>query len=88
MRSVKRQFQGDEDQDTASAINDTNPESSIPSFDQQKYQRTMEFAAQFKNSRKRMSWKTCHALLLKKPNMIHYKNAESLRVRFEQYTNK
>ncbi|CEG71364.1 hypothetical protein RMATCC62417_07109 [Rhizopus microsporus] len=88
MRSVKRHFQEDDDQDTAAAKSDTNPESSIQSFDEQKYQRTMEFTEQFKKTRKRMNWKACHALLLEKPNMIHYKNAESLRVRFKQYANK
>ncbi|CEP18827.1 hypothetical protein [Parasitella parasitica] len=85
MRSVKRQFEEDDDQDTAAANSDTNSESSIRSFDEQKYQCTMEFTEQFKKTQKRMNWKACHALLLEKPDMIHYKNAESLRVRFEQY---
>ncbi|CAO3699871.1 unnamed protein product [Rhizopus microsporus] len=46
-------FQEDDDQDTAAAKSDTDPESSIRSFDEQKYQRTMEFTEQFKKNSKK-----------------------------------
>lgn len=52
MRSVKRQFQEDDDQDTADAKSDTKPESSIRSFDEVKYQCTMEFTEPQKYSKK------------------------------------
>lgn len=85
MRTVKRKFEEDDDQNTAA----TNPpESSKQSFDEEKYQRTMEFTHQFKKTRKRMSWKIRHSLLQEKNDMIHYKNAEFLRVRYEQYMKK
>ncbi|KAI9033847.1 hypothetical protein CLU79DRAFT_882952 [Phycomyces nitens] len=57
MRSVKRQFQEDDDQDAAATKSDSSPESSIRSFDEERYQRTMEFTGQFKKTRKRMNWK-------------------------------
>ncbi|KAL0086084.1 hypothetical protein F4703DRAFT_1916471 [Phycomyces blakesleeanus] len=46
--AVKRQFQEEEDQDTIAAKSDTNRESSIRSFNEQKHQRTMEFTEQLK----------------------------------------
>jgi hypothetical protein len=56
MRSVKRKFEEDDDQDTNAANSDTNPESYIQLFDEQKYELTMEFTEQFKKkTRKRVN---------------------------------
>lgn len=72
---TKRQFQEMYDQkEDRVTKSDTERSSLGPSFDEQKYQRTMEFAAQFKKTRKKMNLRVCYAQLLEKPDIVHYKN--------------
>lgn len=71
MESVKRQFLEVVDETK------TSNQSSNRLFDEEKFERTMEFITIF--NRQEYDWRSSYQLILEKPELIHYKNPRLLR---------